>query len=196
MKATLCFVAAGIVASIFATILAVVAWFANEWILSTLVTVTLLAWLVGWLVIAYGRGRMRAAAIGAVVAGAAYWLLALGPRFHVNIGSTLLTSRLLNWIEANYRQPAQPPAANPMYTSLDIGGYITTNAIVTGNSLPTPSSYIVTTAAPPPAPSPALSNFQSAGHWSFAWLFAAAGGGLAAWLQQRKTVTADSEAAP
>ncbi len=171
-------------------IFSVVVWFANDWVVSALVTVTVLVWLSSWLVIAYGHGRVRAAAIGAVVAGAAYWLLALGPWFQTNVGSTLLTSRLLGWVEATCRKPVQPAPANAIFTTLDLntGGYVTSNTLISGSGIVTTQpQYVVTSIPSPPPQPPGLSPFQSAGHWSLAWLFALAGGALAALLQRRET---------
>lgn len=171
-----------------AGVVAVIVWFANELLVSSLVTVTVLFWLAGWLVIVYGNGRLRAAAIGAVVAGAAYWLLALGPWFETNIGSTLLTSRLLIWVETTYKQPDPQQAANAVFTTLelDTGGYLTTHALIGGSgAVTTQPQYVITTIPQQPPPPAGLSNFQAAGHWSFAWLFALAGAVLAAVLQRR-----------
>lgn len=167
-------------------VFAAMVWFANEWVVSGLASVTLLIWLCGWLVIAYGRGRVQAAAIGAVVAGAAYWLLALGPWFQTNIGSTLLTSRLLTWVEATQRQPVLIQQVNAVYTMLDLntGAYVANNTIITGSGSAIQPQYVVTAIPQPPPPPPAMSHFQSAGHWSFAWLFALAGGALAALLRR------------
>jgi hypothetical protein len=173
-----------------AGIFAVLVWFANEWVVSVLTSAAVLAWLCGWLVVAYGKGRVRAAAIGAVVAGAAYWLLAMGPWFQANIGSTLLTSRLLAWVEATHRQPAQPTAVNAVFTTLDLGsgGYVAANTLVSSSGATTaPPQYVVTTIPQGPLSPPAVSLFQLAGHWSFAWLCALAGGALAAFLQEHRS---------
>jgi len=168
-------------------VFAAITWFASDWVVSSLVTVTVLLWLCGWLVIAYGRGRVRTAAIGAVVAGAAYWLLALGPWFGTNIGSTLLTSRLLTWVEATHRQAAAQQV-NAVFTTLDLntGGYVANNTVISGSGIVTtqPQFVLTTIPQPTPAPPPGMSHFRSAGHWSFAWLFALAGGVLAALLQR------------
>ena len=69
--------------------------YGNDWLLSGLTTLTVFVWLAGLLVVMFQQGRVRAAATGAVIAAAAYWLLALGPWFSTNVGPTLLTSRLL-----------------------------------------------------------------------------------------------------
>ena len=182
-----------------AGLFAALVWFANEWIVSTLASMAVLGWLAAWLVIAFGKGRVRAAAIGAVVAGSAYWLLALGPWFQANIGSTLLTSRLLVWVEATHRQPPQPGAPTAVFTTLDLntGGYVNSNTILSGSGLVTTTpQYVVTTIPQPPQPAPGMSAFQAAGHWSFAWLLALAGGVLAAVLaRQRGTAAEKTEAA-
>lgn len=173
-----------------AGIFGLLVWFANEWVVSSLASTAVLAWMAGWLVIAYGRGRVRAAAIGAVVAGTAYWLLVFGPWFQGHIGSTLLTSRLLVWVEATHRQPVQAAAPAGVFTTIDLGGdgYVASNTILSGSQvLTTTPQYVVTTIPPAaPQPSPGMSAFQSAGHWSFAWLFALAGGILAAVLSRHR----------
>jgi len=69
--------------------------YGNEWWLSGLTTLTVFVWLAGLLAVAYQHDSARAAALGAVVAAFAYWLLALGPWFSTNVGPALLTSRIL-----------------------------------------------------------------------------------------------------
>ena len=176
-------------------------WFANDWTVSTLASLAVLGWLAAWLVIAYGRGRVRAAAMGAVVAGAAYWLLALGPWFQANIGSTLLTSRLLVWVEATHRQPAPPAGVYTINLNAveltGLTGFVDSGTILTGSgTIRTTPQYVVTTIPQTPQQPPAMSAFQSAGHWSFAWLFALAGGLLAAVIsRQRGDKTETQEAA-
>ena len=82
------------------TLLAVVALlYGNEWWLSGLTTLTVFVWLAGLLAVAYQQGRVRAAALGAVIAAFTYWLLALGPWFSANVGATLLTSRVLAQVD-------------------------------------------------------------------------------------------------
>jgi hypothetical protein len=169
-----------------AGVFAVLAWFANEWVVSALASAAVLAWLAGWLAIFYGRDRVRAAAIGAVVAGAAYWLLALGPWFQANVGSTLLTSRLLAWVEATHRQSVHVANPNGVFTTIDLGsGYVPANTALGDIDLVTTTPYVVTTIPPVPQAPTGMSAFQLAGHWSLAWLFALAGGALASFLHRR-----------
>jgi hypothetical protein len=182
-------------------IFAVLIWFANEWVVSSLVTITLLVWLSLWLMIAYGRSGVRSAAIGAVVAGAAYWLLALGPWFQTNIGSTLLTSRLLIWVEATHRQPDQRLAKNSTFTTLDLGanGLVTTlnGYIIDSGTVTMQPRYLVTSTSPPlPSLPPGISHFQAAGHWSLVWISGMAGGALALWLRRTGKSPASKGSAP
>ncbi|HZL89871.1 MAG TPA: hypothetical protein VFB96_16005 [Pirellulaceae bacterium] len=170
---------------LFVGLLFTLVWFANEWITSTLATATVLVWLALWLVVVYRRERVRAMAVGALVAGGVYWMLALGPWFNVNIGPTLLTTRLLAWISAPPPQAGQPPA---VYTTYPVN--YTTGLPVQSSDLLLTGSGIVTTSSQPvwgyPTPQtvPLIVNVsprQFAGQWAFTWLFALAGGGLA-WL--------------
>lgn len=185
------FVASGLVLLAIG-VLAACVWYANDWVVSSLATATVLAWLAGWLVVVYRRERVRAAAIGAVIAGGIYWMLVLGPWFNVNIGPTLLTSRLLAWISA----PSVPAGQQlAIYTSYTPVNYTTGFPIQSGDYLIGGSGTI--TASPqvvwsyPTAvqQSPAIVSVparQIAGQWAFTWLFAMTGGGLA-WLFARRT---------
>src|SRR6185295_2795738 len=85
--------------------------YGNDWWLSGLTTLTVFAWLAGLLVVMFQQGRIRAAATGAVIAAAAYWLLALGPWFSTNVGPTLLTSRLLVSADVMLHGNSQSPQA-------------------------------------------------------------------------------------
>ena len=181
-------------------ILAALVWFANDWVVSALASSAVLTWLALWLVIAYGRGSVRAAAIGAVAAGAAYWLLVFGPWFQGQIGPTLLTSRLLVWVEATHRQPVQPAGPAGLFTTIDLGSnnVVASNTILSSSGLLTTTpQYVVTTIPPAPQQPPAMSAFQLAGQWSFTCLFALIGGILATVLsrQQRGASPEQSEAA-
>ena len=171
-------------------------WYANEWIASTLATVTVLAWLGLWLVAVYRREQVQAMAAGALVAGGAYWLLALGPWFNVNLGPTLLTSRLLAWLSAPTAQNGQQLA---VYTSYTPVSYTTGLPVQSGDVLLSGSGIVTTSpqiawSYPSPQVPPALANAsprQNAGQWAFTWLFAVAGGGFA-WLLAWRNAAADS----
>ncbi len=175
--------------AILAPILAFMTWLAlsvllllygNDWWLSGLLTLTVFAWLAGLLVVVYQHGRVRAAAMGAVIASATYWLLALGPWFSTNVGPALLTSRLLSYADTLLHGGAQQAQAliwtspTPIST-IPLGGpgggsgqftFLPQGMTVLGTPTPLGSSV-----------------FQSLGHWLFIWLVAAFGG-LAAFAMQ------------
>ena len=169
-------------------ILATCVWWANEWIASTLATVTVLTWLNLWLVAVYCRERVRALAVGALVAGGVYWLLALGPWFNVHVGQTLLTSRLLAWLSAPQVQAGQQPPVYTYNTSYMPVSFTTGLPVQSGDLVLT-SSGIVTTSPqiawgvsnPPIVTIPSPAYRQIAGQWAFTWLFALCGGSFA-WL--------------
>lgn len=159
--------------------------YGNDWWLSGLTTLTVFAWLAGLLAVIYQQGRIRAAATGAVIAAAAYWLLALGPWFSLNVGPTLLTSRFLASADALlHGTPPQMqtlvtyPQAPPTFVT---GG----SGAIAGSTIQTsfiPQTYTVVTNS---AVSPGGSVFQSLGHWLFIWLGAGIGACAALWMQMR-----------
>lgn len=168
--------------------------YGNDWWLSGLTTLTVLAWLAGLLVVIYQQGGIRAAATGAVIASAVYWMLTLGPWFSTNVGPTLLTSRLLTQVEPLLRGNVTQtqvltwatPLSAPVYSTGSGGSYSGSGAI-SGQivySSPPPTTFVAT-----PFPLPA-SVFQQFGHWLFLWLLAAVGGCAALlmqkWSRQRK----------
>jgi hypothetical protein len=81
--------------------------YANDWWLSGVMTVSIVAWLTGVLAAIYSRPERRAVVIGAVLAGFLYVLFALGPWFRVHVGPWLLTSQALVHVETKWlgRQP-------------------------------------------------------------------------------------------
>ena len=170
--------------------------YGNDWWLSGLTTLTVFAWLAGLLIILYQQGPVRAAATGAVIAAAAYWLLALGPWFGANVGPTLLTSRLLASVDLMLHgntQPAQAlawtyPPVQPAFINSGSGVY-------TSNTLQAsfvPQTYTIVTNA---AVSPGGTVFQSLGQWLFIWLCAGIGG-CAALLMQMRSERKRPRAAP
>jgi hypothetical protein len=163
--------------------------YGNDWWLSGLTTLTVLVWLAGLLVVMYQQGPIRAAATGAVIASAVYWMLTLGPWFSTNVGPTLLTSRLLAIAEPSLRGNVPQtqvltwatPLSPPVY-STGSGGPYAGSGVVSGQ---------VVYASPPPAtlvaaPIPLTSSvFQQLGHWLFTWLVAGLGGCAAILMQIR-----------
>src|SRR5262245_18193116 len=75
--------------------------YANAWLLSGLVTVSIACWLTGVLWTIYAPQERRAAALGALAASFLYVLLAWGPWFQSNVGPWLLTTRALVAIDTN-----------------------------------------------------------------------------------------------
>ena len=170
--------------------------YGNDWWLSGLTTLTVFAWLAGLLMVMFQQGRPRAAAIGAVIAAAAYWLLALGPWFGANVGPTLLTSRLLfhadSLLHGNSQQAqtlaVSYPQTQPAYITSGSGVY-------TSNTLQAafvPQTYTLVTNTPV---SPGGTVFQSLGQWLFIWLCAGIGG-CAALLMQMRAERKQPRAAP
>lgn len=181
--------------TILAPILAFMTWislsvllllYGNDWWLSGLLTLTVFAWLAGLLVVVYQHGPVRAAAMGAVIASATYWLLALGPWFSTNVGPSLLTSRLLSYADTLLHGGA-PQAQALIWTSpspigstgstFPLGGPGGGSGQIT--FLPQGMTVLGT-------PTPLGSSiFQSLGHWLFIWLVAALGGFAAFAMQVR-----------
>jgi hypothetical protein len=158
--------------------------YGNDWWLSGLTTLTVFAWLAGLLAVMFQQGRIRVAATGAVIAAAAYWLVALGPWFSANVGPTLLTSRLLASVDVMLHGNNQPahaitwtyPPTQPAYINSGPGIY-------TSNTLQAaflPQTYTLVTNA---AASPGGTVFQSLGQWLLIWLCAGIGGCAALLMQ-------------
>jgi len=162
--------------------------YGNDWWLSGLITLTVFAWLAGLLVLLFQQGRIRTIATGAVIAAAAYWLLALGPWFSTNVGPTLLTSRGLAQVDVLLHGPPQQVqtlawSAPQPYPSSAV--YLTGSGVVTTNTLqpavtPQGLAFVNTAIAVPGG-----SVFQELGQWLIIWLCAALGG-LVALVMQRK----------
>lgn len=165
--------------------------YGNDWWLSGLITVTVFVWLAGVLVVMFQLGRVRAAATGAVIAAAAYWLLALGPWFSTNVGPTLLTSRGLAALDVQlhgnpqqiqalaWAAPQTYPAASPVY--------VTGSGVVPAGAFqPTFTPQATFTFVNTAVVSPSGPVFQAMGHWLAIWLCAAVGG-CAAFLMQMKS---------
>jgi hypothetical protein len=172
--------------------------YGNDWWLSGLTTLTVFAWLAGLLVVMFQQGRIRAAATGAVIAAAAYWLLALGPWFSTNVGPTLLTSRGLAHLDVllhgNLQQTqtltwAMPQSATaPVY--LTGSGIVTPGTIQTNLAAQTTLAFINSTTV-----TSGVSVFQSMGQWLTIWLCAALGS-LAAILMQRRSARKHPRTSP
>ncbi len=165
-------------------ILAVVAlWFANEWWQSGIVTVTLLGWLALLLGGVYLRGNGRAIAGGAAVAGFTYWLLALGPWFHSQLGPSLLTHKALVAIDVRLHstQPTQTLVFTQPATIWPSSGSIGAGSPYGSTAVPMQQLTLVSGQFPFDTWS---THFQIIGHYLLVWLLALLGGMAAGWMQR------------
>jgi hypothetical protein len=157
-------------------------YYANDWWLSGLMTVSIGCWLAGVLWIVYGPPERRVVLVAALAAGFLYILLALGPWFRSNVGPWLLTTRALASIETNLIGRQQPQQLTPVYQVPSVGyngmysgGYGGSGTIV----------YTVPTAVPTAAP-PIPSHVVLVGHWLFAWVATGVGGCAAWWIVRHR----------
>jgi hypothetical protein len=175
--------------------------YGNDWWLSGLTTLTIFAWFAGLLVVMFQQGRVRAAATGAVIAAAAYWLLALGPWFSTNVGPTLLTSRGLAHLDVQLHGPPQQTqtlawTAPQSYTTSPV--FVTGSGVDITNTIQavvTPQALAFVNTA---TVAPGGSVFQALGQWLTIWLSAALGGLIALLMQmksERKQPPASSSGA-
>ena len=158
-------------------------YYANDWWLSGIMTVSIGAWLTGLLAAIYRPAANRPAIVGAVIAGFLYVLLALGPWFRVHVGPWLLSSQALVHVETKWlgRQPqvqqqlAITGAGNPYGYFVSGSGTTPWPQVLTGSALTVVNS-----------PSPGASTFLVVGHWLCSWLAAALGAVTAIWLTRRR----------
>ena len=167
--------------------------YGNDWWLSGIVTVLILAWLAGVLAAIYAPPGRRATILGAVVCSFLYMLLALGPWFSGSVGPWLLTTRVLTTLETNWllREPQSQVAYQlvPSYPSGYAGyGYSGGGTMISPTSTmpgvgfvttyPVMNSYVPVASGP--------SNFVATGHWLCGVLAAGVGALVAAWISRRK----------
>jgi hypothetical protein len=169
--------------------------YANEWWLSAIMTASIAAWLAGVVWAVYCRPGERVLALGAVIAGFLYILLALGPWFQTNIGPWLLTTRAFHYLETKWLKPDSPPQGMtfnvPWFYS---GGYGDPNSIFISGSGVMPgypqmggATYVVNT---PTVSGP--SAFAAVGHWLAAWACAGGGAVVAGWIARRRNVSSST----
>ena len=159
-------------------------YFANDWWLSGVMTVSIGLWLTGLLAAIYSRAERRPAVIGAVLASFLYVLFALGPWFRVHVGPWLLTSQALVHVETRWlgRQPqAQQQLA---FTAV---GSPYSNYIASGSSAVLSLQALTgSTVTLVNAPGTTGSPFVVLGHWLCGWLAAGLGAIAALWLARRE----------
>jgi hypothetical protein len=162
--------------------------YANGWILSAVMTVSVIAWLAGILALFYSRASERPLILGAMLAGSLYVLLAIGPWFRTHVGPWLLTTRALAHVETTWLGREAQPVVNQTipapfyYGSTGWTGNVTGSGLVTVPQVSNPyGSSILWTAPTIPQPSPMIQT----GHWLFGWLAAAVGSVAAMWLVRR-----------
>jgi hypothetical protein len=170
-------------------------YYANDWWLSGVMTVSIVAWLTGVLAAVYSRPGRRAAMVGAVLAGFLYVLFALGPWFRVHVGPWLLTSQALVHVETKWlgRQPmvqqqlAFTNLASPYGNLVMSGsGTVTMPQVLTS----TTTALVASTGVGQNGP------FLLVGHWLFGWLAAGLGAVAAIWMSRRRTICDAAKAAP
>jgi hypothetical protein len=168
----------------FAVLAAVALYYANDWWLSGIMTVSILAWLAGVLAAIYGVPDRRPWVVGALIASLLYVVFALGPWFRGNVGPWLVTSQALAHIETKWlgRSPSQPlvPVIQPSWTSYP-PGY--------GSGNPTSTSLLYTmgsTTVLVPSGAALPGRCAEIGHWLFAWVAAGIGGFAAVWMSRRQ----------
>jgi hypothetical protein len=170
--------------------------YANDWWLSGIMTASIVAWLAGILLAIYCRPGERVLALGGVIAGFLYILMALGPWFQANVSPWLLSTRAFAYIETQllHREPSsagayQTVVAPPAYS----GGWATTTPVYSNpgvwTSYPAMSSatYLVnvpTTSGP--------SAFAAVGHWLTAWVCAGIGALAAGRISRRSLPKAEA----
>jgi hypothetical protein len=167
-------------------------YYANDWWLSGVMTVSIVVWLTGVLAAIYRPATNRAAIIGAVLAGFLYVLLALGPWFRVHVGPWLLTSQGLVHVETRWlgRQPqsqqqlAFTTNGNPYTLAVTGSGAATWQQVMAGSTL-----AVVNT------PTAGGSTFLQVGHWLCGWLAAGLGAIAAIWLSRTQVPPSAKEAA-
>ena len=176
--------------------------YGNEWWLSGIVTILILAWLAGVLAAIYAPPGRRATVLGAVVCSFLYILLALGPWFSGSVSPWLLTTRVLTTIETQWllRQPQPQVAYQVMPTPYYSGGYsgfgysggtVLTTSVMPGGGwagFQPINSYVPVASGP--------STFVAIGHWLCGVLAAGVGALAAAWISRRQPSAASGGVNP
>ena len=161
-------------------------YYANDWWLSGVMTVSIVAWLTCILAAFYSRPGQRAAMVGAVLAGFLYVLFALGPWFRFHVGPWLLTSQALVHVETKWLGRQSQLQQQLAFTNLasPYGGGL----FVSGSGTVTMPQALTTTTTALIASTGVAQNgpFLVLGHWLFGWLAAGLGAIAAAWMSRRQ----------
>jgi hypothetical protein len=165
-------------------------YFANDWWLSGVVSVSLVCWLAGVLAAIYDRPDRRPVLICALAASFLYVVLTMGPWFREHVGPWLLTTRGLVALERHvfsreasadlYVVSQQIPnarfyAGSGWGTTVDITG-----SGVVDNVFNVPTATFLTPVNLGPSP------LVMIGHWLIGWIAAGLGGWAAAWILRRR----------
>ena len=176
----------GLWAAVFFVVAGLALAFANDWWLSGILTLSILCWLAAMLAAIYGEPKRRPLLIAAIIASAAYMLLAAGPWFRVHVGPWLVTTQGLTAFEVQVLGRQPPQQAYSVAT-----GYPVNWTLSGGSTFVDASSYIMTPGATPTVimnvPASAMTgHFQAVGHWVFGWLAAFVAALAVGWLQRRR----------
>jgi hypothetical protein len=156
-------------------------YFANDWWLSGVMTVSIGLWLTGLLAAIYSQSQYRPAVIGAVLAGFLYVLFALGPWFRVHVGPWLLTSQALVHVETKWLG-RQPPAQQQQLAFTNVA--LPNSFILSGSGTVTMPQVLTSSTTALVATAGVAHNgpFLVLGHWLFGWTAAGVGAFAATWM--------------
>jgi hypothetical protein len=160
-------------------------YYANDWWLSGIMTVSIVCWLAGVLWVIHGPAERRTVLMAALAAGFLYILLALGPWFRANVGPWLLTTRALVSIETNLIGRQQPQQLQALYQlpNNPYAGGVSNYPVYSGGA-----NTVVLTVPTATATDAGLvpSHVVSIGHWLFAWVATGVGGCAAWWIVRHR----------
>jgi hypothetical protein len=178
--------------------------YGNEWWLSGIVTVLIVAWLAGVLAAIYADSAWRAAILGAVICGFLYIMLSLGPWFSSAVSPWLITTQALTTLDAlvsdresQLRQQQQQVVYQtlaPTYYTGSTG----TPWIGGGSTFIQPQTIqgYVTTTVPTTASAGGPTTRVAMGHWLCGLVAAACGWAAAGWVSRRHRARDAAPAAP